>query len=131
MRLLLDSHAFIWFVSDDPRLSRQARGLIEDPGNQRLLSAASHWEMAIKTSLGKLTLTEPFDVLMPRELSTNHIALLPIELRHSIQVATLPFPPGNHRDPFDRLIVAQAIVERLPIVSADKRLDDYGITRLW
>jgi PIN domain nuclease of toxin-antitoxin system len=131
MRLLLDSHTFIWFVSDDPRLSRHARALIEDASNERLLSAASHWEIAIKLSLRKLTFTDPFDVFMPRELAANQIRLLPIELPHSIQVAALPFPPSNHRDPFDRLIVAQAIVEGLPVLSADKRLDDYGVIRLW
>src|SRR3954470_17017182 len=107
MRLLLDTHAFLWFVADDPQLSKRARDLIEDPVNERLLSAASHWEMAVKVSLGKLTLTEPFSVFVPRELQTNQVDILPVELRHSVQLATLPFPPGNHRDPFDRLIVAQ------------------------
>jgi PIN domain nuclease of toxin-antitoxin system len=131
MRLLLDTHAFLWFVADDPQLSKRARNLIEDPVNERLLSAASHWEMAIKVSLGKLTLTEPFSVFIPRELQTNQVDILPVELRHSVQLATLPFPPGNHRDPFDRLIIAQGIVEGLPIVSADSKFDAYAVTRLW
>lgn len=131
MRLLLDTHAFLWFVSDDPRLSTRARELIEDPDNQRLLSAASHWEMAIKASLGKLALTDPFDVFMPRELRANGVELLPVELRHSMQVAALPFSANNHRDPFDRLIIAQGIVEGLPIVSGDPRFNDYSVKRLW
>jgi len=131
MRLLLDTHVFLWFVADDPQLSKRARDLIEDPVNERLLSAASHWEMAVKVSLGKLTLTEPFSVFIPRELQTNQVNILPVDLRHSMQLATLPFPPGNHRDPFDRLIIAQGIVEGLPIVSADSKFDAYTVTRLW
>jgi PIN domain nuclease of toxin-antitoxin system len=131
MRLLLDTHTFLWFVADDPQLSTKARELIEDPANQRLLSTASHWEMAIKKSLGKLALADPFHVFLPRELATNQIDLLPIELRHSIQVAILPYPANGHRDPFDRLIVAQAIVESLPILSADTKFDAYPVTRLW
>jgi PIN domain nuclease of toxin-antitoxin system len=131
MRLLLDTHTFLWFVSDDPKLSSRARTLIEDPTNERLLSAASHWEMAIKVSLGKLTLAEPFDVFLPREMSGNLIDLMPIDLRHSMQVASLPFPPNNHRDPVDRLIVAQGIVDGLPIVSADAKCDAYAVSRIW
>ena len=89
MRLLLDTHTFLWFVSDAPQLTSRARAAIEDPANQRLLSAASHWEMAIKMSLGKLTLADPFHVFIPRELASNLIDVLPIDLRHSTQVATL------------------------------------------
>jgi PIN domain nuclease of toxin-antitoxin system len=131
MRLLLDTHTFLWFVSDDPHLSIAARTVIEDAANERLLSAASHWEMAIKISLGKLTLADPFHVFMPRELGVNRIELLRIELRHSMHVAALPFPSNNHRDPFDRLIISQAIVDGLPIVSADGKFDDYPVTRIW
>ena len=109
MRLLLDTHTFLWFVADDPQLSAKARDLIEDPANQRLLSAASHWEMAIKASLGKLSLADPFHVFLPREVATNQIDLLPIEIRHSMQVATLTYPSNGpprpvrqaHRRPGD------------------------------
>ena len=131
MRLLLDTHAFLWFIADDPQLSTRARTLIEDRANERLISAASLWEMAIKVSLGKLTLADPFDVFMPRELAANQVSVLPIELRHAVHVASLPFPPSNHRDPFDRLIIAQGIVEGLTILSADTRFDAYPMTRTW
>jgi len=131
MRLLLDTHTFLWFVSDDPQLTSRARAAIEDPANERLLSAASHWEMAIKMSLGKLTLADPFHVFIPRELASNLIDVLPIDLRHSTQVATLPFPANNHRDPFDRLLISQAIADGLPIVSADAKFDAYPVMRIW
>jgi PIN domain nuclease of toxin-antitoxin system len=128
MRLLLDTHAFLWFIMGSPNLSAEARALIEDETNERFLSAASLWEMAIKSSTGKLTLSAPFDVLIPRQLSLNGIGLLGIEVAHAAVVSTLPF---HHRDPFDRLLVAQAIVESIPIVSVDTAFDIYAVTRLW
>jgi len=128
MRLLLDTHSFLWFITDDPKLSGRARESIEDPGNAILLSMASMWEMAIKASLGRLQLARPFGVLMPDQLQQNMIELMPIELHHVVQVASLPF---HHRDPFDRLIVAQALIERIPIVGVDGDFDAYGIQRIW
>jgi PIN domain nuclease of toxin-antitoxin system len=128
MRLLLDTHTFLWFILGDPKTSAPAKALIEDENNEKLLSVASPWEIAIKASLGKLTLAEPFDVLIPREIHNNGFQLLPIRLNHLAAVATLPF---HHRDPFDRLIVAQAIVEQMPVVRADAALDPYPISRLW
>jgi PIN domain nuclease of toxin-antitoxin system len=128
MKLLLDTHTFLWFILGDPKLSTSARTRIEDPSNDKLLSVASLWEIAIKSSLGKLTLTQPFDILIPREVHNNGFHVLAITLDHLAAVTTLPF---HHRDPFDRLMVAQAMVERLPIVSRDSTLDAYSITRLW
>lgn len=128
MRLLLDTHGFIWFIMGSQKLSEKARALIEDDGNERLLSMVSLWEMAIKLSLGRLTLAEPFDVLVPRQLNLNSIELLNIEIAHVAVVATLPF---HHRDPFDRLLIAQSMVERLPIVSVDPAFDAYPVERLW
>jgi PIN domain nuclease of toxin-antitoxin system len=96
MRLLIDTHTFIWYISDSPRLSTTARTLIDDEDNEILLSIASLWEMAIKYSLGKLSLAMPFDELIPQQLSINAIALLNIELNHLAVVSTLPF---HHRDP--------------------------------
>src|SRR5207244_12653755 len=101
MRLLLDTHSFLWFISGDSKLSPSARAAIEEPTNEVMFSPASAWEMAIKMSLGKLTLTEPFEVLVPREVRRNGFRLLPIELPHVAVVASLPF---HHRDPFDRLL---------------------------
>lgn len=126
--ILLDSHAFLWFVWDDPLLSPAARHRIEDPANRKWVSVASCWEIAIKAGLGKLRLGEPTTTFLPRELATNHFSLLRIELAHATLVETLP---PHHKDPFDRLLIAQAIIEKLPLVSADAVFDEYGVTRLW
>ncbi len=128
MRIVLDTHALLWFIMGNAQLSRRARELIEEPGNVRLLSMASLWEMAIKASLGKLILAQPFSVLFPRILHANDIELLAIGVEHVAAVATLPF---YHRDPFDRMIVAQSMVEDVPVLSADSTLDRYAIERLW
>lgn len=128
MNLLLDTHAFLWFIKNDASLSLRARGLIEEPENKRLLSIVSLWEIAIKASLGKIVLKLPFDALMPRQLQENDIDLLPIALPHLGLVERLPF---HHRDPFDRLIIAQSLVENLPLVSIDSQFDKHGVQRLW
>jgi PIN domain nuclease of toxin-antitoxin system len=93
-----------------------------------LLSVASLWEIAIKVSIGKLILTQPYDVFMRRQLTDNDIKILPINLAHLGAVSTLPF---HHRDPFDRLLIAQAMIEQLPIVSVDAAFDVYTVNRLW
>jgi len=108
-------------------LSEEAKALIEDDENELMLSIASVWEMAIKTSLGKLMLAQPFDKL-PAHIEQNKIAILPITVEHTIRLAKLPF---HHRDPFDRLIIAQALVEKLPIIGIDATFDAYGVKRLW
>lgn len=128
MRLLLDTHSFLWFISGNPQISSSARTLIEDVSNQPFLSVASLWEMAIKMSLGRLSFEQPFETLIPQQLSLNGIALLGITISHTAVVARLPF---HHRDPFDRLLVAQAMVEQMPIVSGDTAFDAYTVTRLW
>jgi PIN domain nuclease of toxin-antitoxin system len=128
VNLLLDTHAFLWFIEGSERFSATARDLIEDSANQPFLSAASLWEMAIKLSLGRLHLGRPFEELIPEQMRLNGIQLLGIELEHVAPVTTLPF---HHRDPFDRLIVAQAMVEQMPIVSADPAFDAYPIEKLW
>lgn len=127
MKLLLDTHAFLWFIGGDERLSPRARELLEDMNNDAYLSIASVWEMAIKISLGRLQLLQPFETFIPYQLSLNRIGLLAITLSHAARVATLPF---YHRDPFDRLLVAQAQVEQMSIVSSDPAFDAYGIPRL-
>lgn len=128
MRLLLDTHTFLWFVSDDNKLSATARLMIEDGDNEVMVSLASIWEIAIKVSIGKLLLAEPVESFVNAQIERNDIQLLPIHLSHAIKVATLPF---HHRDPFDRLLVAQGLVEQLPIVGADNIFNDYGIHRIW
>jgi PIN domain nuclease of toxin-antitoxin system len=128
VRLLLDTHAFLWFVWDDPQLSGAAKTAIEDPTNQKLVSVASCWEIAIKAGSGKLTLDAPAAIFIPRELARNGFDLLDITLAHATGVETLP---PHHKDPFDRLLLVQAQMESLPIVSVDGAFDHYGVTRLW
>jgi PIN domain nuclease of toxin-antitoxin system len=124
MTLLLDTHAFLWFCQGDPGLSATAKTLIEDPTNRKLLSMASCWEIAIKAGLGKLKLGEPSGTYLPTALSRTGFELLPISLAHATSVESLPF---HHRDPFDRLLIAQARVEAMPIVSADGVIDAYSV----
>ena len=128
MRLLLDTHTLLWFLLNDPRLSPTAKALIRDPANDVSVSVASCWEMAIKSGIGKLKLAEPCSMLLARELPANMINLLPIELEHATSVESLPH---HHRDPFDRLIIAQSISESLTVVGADTVFDQYGVTRIW
>ncbi len=128
MRVVLDTHAFLWFVGDEPRLSENARALIEDRATNPFLSIASVWEMAIKVGLGKLTPHVPFPMLISEQLNENGIALLDITVDHALHVAQLPY---HHRDPFDRMLIAQAITEGLPIISADSVFDTYSVTRIW
>jgi PIN domain nuclease of toxin-antitoxin system len=128
MRLLLDAHTFLWFVWDDLQLGTNARALIVDPSNQKLISAGTYWEIAIKVSIGKLDLGEPYRAFMPREINRNNFDMLPVSVDHAAVVSSLPF---HHRDPFDRRLIAQAIVEQIHIVSGDPAFDAYPITRLW
>jgi PIN domain nuclease of toxin-antitoxin system len=126
--VLLDTHAFLWFLLDDPQLAANARALIEDPANDVEISPASYWEIAIKNGLGKYALPEPYDVFMEREIADNDFRILHIEPRHTAILTTLP---AHHKDPFDRLIIAQGIVEGIPVVSGDAAFDRYPVTRLW
>jgi len=128
MQVLLDTQAFLWFTGNDSKLSAVARKLIEEPSNDLLLSAASVWELAIKLSIGKLQLSEPLEPFLRHHLPANAIDPLPILHDHAARVVSLPM---YHRDPFDRLLVAQCLVENLPIVSIDATLDAYGIIRYW
>jgi PIN domain nuclease of toxin-antitoxin system len=128
LRILLDTHTFLWFTLGDPLLSATARGLIDDPGNDKLVSPATYWEIAIKVSIGKLMLNQPYEDFMDRGIRQNGFAILHIEPRHTAAVIRLPF---HHKDPFDRLLVAQTLTESIPIVSVDALLDPYGVTRLW
>jgi len=120
VRLLLDTHTFLWFLLEDPQLSTIANDLIIDPTNDIEVSPATYWEIAIKISLGKYALPEPYDIFMEREIATNDFHILPIEPKHTAVLTTLPF---HHRDPFDRLLIAQAMVEAIPILSVDTAFD--------
>ena len=126
--LLLDTHTMLWFFWDDPQLSARAKAIIEDADSRKLVSIASCWEIAIKVGLGKLDLGEPSRSFLPREIARSNFELLPISLGHATMVEGLV---AHHRDPFDRLLVAQAMTEGLPLVSTDGIFDEYGINRLW
>lgn len=128
MRLLLDTQAFLWFVLGDSRCSQTARELIEDVANEKCLSPASHGELAIKISLGKYTLPIPFEEFMERAVDDNGFLLLPIKPIHTALLIGMPY---HHRDPFDRLMIAQATAEQMQVVSVDSIFDAYPITRLW
>lgn len=128
MKLLLDTHALLWFLDDDRKLSAGAKAVIEDPANHKLVSMATCWEIAVKVGLKKLDLGEPAATFLPKELAANNFDLLSIELRHATFVENLPY---HHRDPFDRMLVAQAIVETISIVSVDSLFDTYGVHRVW
>jgi len=129
MDLLLDTHAFLWYTGGKPELSRNARELIEDASNNKWISVASPWEIAIKVSIGnRIELHVPFEELFPNQVLHNGFDFLTLRWEHLRRVATLPL---HHRDPFDRLIIAQSIMGNMAVVSTDKAFDAYGITRLW
>jgi len=128
MNILLDTHTFLWFVWDDAQLSQIAKDTISDPNNRKLVSVASIWEIAIKVSLQKLNLGMPYLPFMQSQLAINLFEILPMKLEHGDEVTRLPF---HHRDPFDRLMIAQAICEQTSIVSADSAFDAYSINRIW
>ena len=128
MRFLLDTHVFIWWAVDDPRLSAQARVALADAGNTVYFSAASAWELALKVSLGKLALPDDPANLISKAMIEEGMETLPITLHHALGLARLPL---HHRDPFDRMLVAQAQLEGLPILSADPAFAAYDVEVIW
>ncbi|SKB01125.1 PIN domain nuclease, a component of toxin-antitoxin system (PIN domain) [Prosthecobacter debontii] len=128
MKLLLDTHALIWFLEDHAHLSDVARVAISHPENQSFVSDATAWEVGIKHSLGKLDLPVPYEDLFPSRLQTLGFQILPIRHAHLHEAARLPW---HHRDPFDRLLIAQARVESLVLVSRDTHFPAYGVPILW
>lgn len=128
MRILLDTHAFLWTAVGSSQLSVNATNLFLETQNELYLSVVSLWEIAIKCSLGKLTFNKPIESYILDVLQENAIQLLSIDFRHVMRVTTLPF---HHRDPFDRLLISQAIEEKIALLSRDEAFDAYGIERLW
>ena len=131
MQLLIDTHVLIWFLEGNNLLSASRRQIIASPANNVFVSIASIWEMAIKISIGKLILAKPLaDVI--KQIAAENIEILALLPEHTLQVSTLPF---HHRDPFDRIIISQAIVENIDFISADEIFDDYlkgtAIKRIW
>jgi PIN domain nuclease of toxin-antitoxin system len=128
MRVLIDTHVFLWWIGDAEDLSAKARKTIGDPANECLVSLASCWEIAIKVSLGKLQLPGVMERFIPEQLAVNDFRQLALEFKHVARVASLPF---HHRDPFDRLLAAQALEEQCPVVTADRVFRRYGVERVW
>lgn len=128
MRVLLDTHAFLWALLDAPELSETARDVFADRQNTILLSTASLWELAIKASLGKLHTSRPLLEWLPEEIARNALTLLPPSVDHVLRIEKLPF---HHRDPFDRLLIAQAQSEDVPLLSRDTTFDAYSVQRIW
>jgi len=126
MRVLLDTHAFIWAITDERRLSPRARSLIAS--SELCWSVVSLWEAIQKAQVGKLSLPLPAGPFLTGELSSNHVRLLPVSLSHVLRVEELPL---HHRDPFDRLLIAQSIEERWPIVTADPWFARYPVDVIW
>ena len=131
MQYLIDTHVFLWFVSNAKELRQTARTIIEDGHNEIFISIASLWEISIKTALEKLTINGKYETVID-DVTDNSIQILPINFAHTVEQNRLPF---HHRDPFDRIIVSQAIVENIDFISADAIFDDYlkglPIKRIW
>lgn len=128
MTILLDTHALLWWLTDDPRLSATARARIQDPGNTVLVSSASGWEIATKHRLGKLEIRDWNPADLPGDLRRDRMEVLPISLEHALQAGSLE---GPHRDPFDRILIAQSRVEELPVVTRDPVFGEYGVDVIW
>jgi PIN domain nuclease of toxin-antitoxin system len=127
MKMLLDTCTFLWFVNDSPELSSNAANLLESDVDL-LVSTASLWEIAIKVSLKKIILPDDYERFIPQQIALNNIEILDIRFKHLAIVSKLPF---HHRDPFDRLLIAQVISENIQIISADTKFDSYDVDRRW
>ncbi len=128
MRALLDTHTFLWWITDQPRLSDRVRTLIGDGANEFYVSAATGWEIAIKAQLGKIELPHEPVAYIAEQLTLNAFVELPVRLKHALQVYALP---AFHRDPFDRLLIAQSQLEDLPLLSADPQIARYTVKVVW
>ncbi|MGD8210342.1 MAG: type II toxin-antitoxin system VapC family toxin [Desulfobacterales bacterium] len=128
MKLLLDTHTFIWWDSEPQRLSQQVLNMCQDPENVLLASVASFWEMQIKLQLGKLKLNKPLEELVSGQQEINKIDILDVKLEHILALANLP---SLHRDPFDRLLIAQTDVEGAILVSKDQIFTEYEVKVVW
>lgn len=128
MTCLLDTHCFLWAIRDDPKLSDRARKIFRDRRNELLLSVASVWEMIMKAEIGRLQFPRPAGDFLKIHILGNGILVLPIRLEDALRLEGLPL---HHRDPFDRMLIAQAMEEGVPILSADPALRAYGAEIIW
>lgn len=128
MRVLLDTHAFLWWIENDANLSATARDIIGDETNEIFFSAASSWEIAIKRQTGKLELPTNLEQFITTQLADNNFTVLPIQMSHTLGIYHLPL---YHRDPFDRILVAQSRLEQMPILTVDPLIRQYDVKTLW
>ena len=128
MKVLLDTHAFLWWIADDPRISSSASEIIADGRNDLFLSAASVWEIAIKSWLGRLQLPENPDIYLTEQMALNAVQSLSISMHHALRIYSLP---DIHKDPFDRIMIAQALSEKMPILTMDRNIPKYDIQTIW
>jgi PIN domain nuclease of toxin-antitoxin system len=128
MKALLDTHTFLWWITDQPRLPHRVRGIIEDGKNEIFFSAATGWEIIIKFQLGRLLLPDDPESYLMEQIQRNAFQPLPIQLRHSLRLLALP---SLHKDPFDRMLIAQALFENLPILSSDTQIARYPVEVIW
>lgn len=128
MKILLDTHAFLWWITDDPQLSPRARHIIRDGKNEIFLSAANGWEIAIKAQLGRLKLPDKPELFISEQMSMNAIQGLPVEISHALHVYNLP---GHHQDPFDRMLVSQSQLEGMHILTSDPQIAKYHVKVIW
>lgn len=126
--ILVDTHAFLWFVFDDPRLSKHAEQVLSDPNQAKVLSMASLWEIAVKVNIKKLRLGMSYAEFVSASVTSREVTLLEIDLEHLIQYEQLPL---HHRDPFDRILIAQSQVEGLPVLSSNSNFSKYGVETVW
>ncbi len=128
MRALLDTHAFLWWITNDPRLSTRVLRFVQDPATSIFLSVASGWEIAIKVGIGKLDLSDDLEAFIREQLTLNRIDVLPVQMNHALFVHKLP---RHHRDPFDRLLIAQSLVEGMPLITVDPLIIRYPVQTIW
>ncbi len=128
MKALMDTHVFLWWITEDPRLPAAITDLIGNGDNELFFSAASCWEIAIKAQLGRIEMIDDPENFIPDQMAKNAVQGLPIQLSHALHVYNLP---GHHRDPFDRILIAQAQLERMPIITSDPLIAKYNVDLLW
>lgn len=128
MKILLDTHVFLWMISAPEKLSRTAKQLLKSEENEIYLSTVSGWEIAIKFQIGKLRLPDKPDVYIPQQMKENSLEILPIEMSHAVNIYNLP---DIHKDPFDRLLISQGQIENLPILTDDEKIKEYPVITIW
>ncbi len=128
MKILLDTHAFLWWITEDKRLSYKAIEIIRDADHEIFLSVVSGWEIVIKTKLKKLSLPTSPQKFILQQIKQNNFTVLPIQMKHALAVYSLP---NHHEDPFDRLLIAQSITEKIPLMTADTIMKKYRVSTVW